>query len=156
MRSPLGELLYRLKNRGDESVVPEIVDTAATFLNGWGVRLDALVPVPPSNTTRKRQPVIAVAKALSDVLGVPVCESCVTKIKSTAQLKDVFDFAKRTEILAGAFTVDLAKTTGKRLLLFDDLYRSGATVNTITTLLLTTGGAGAVYLLTLTQTRKLA
>ena len=77
------------------------------------------------------------------MLGVPVCESCVTKGKSTAQLKDVFDFAKRTEILTGAFTVDVAKTTGKRLLLFDDLYRSGATVNAITRLLLTTGAAGA-------------
>ena len=65
-------------------------------------------------------------------------------------------FAKRTEILSGAFTVDVAKTTGKRLLLIDDLYRSGATVSAITQLLLTTGAASAVYLLTLTQTRKLA
>jgi predicted amidophosphoribosyltransferase len=85
VRSPLGELLYRLKNRGDETVLPEIVDTAATFLRGRGVLLDALVPVPPSNTARKRQPVIAVAKALSEVLGVPLCEACVTKVKSTAQ-----------------------------------------------------------------------
>jgi len=146
----------RCSSGASSSVVPEIVDTAAAFLRGRRVRFDALVPVPPSNKARKRQPVIAVAKALSDVLGVPVCEGCVTKTKSTAQLKDVFDFAKRTEILTGAFTVDVAKTTGKRLLLFDDLYRSGATVNAITTLLLTTGAAGAVYLLTLTQTRKLA
>jgi predicted amidophosphoribosyltransferase len=155
VRSPLGELLYRLKNRGDETVIPEIVDAAATFLTGWGVELDAVVPVPPSNTTRKRQPVIAVATALSEVLGVPVCEGCVTKVRSTAQLKDVFDFAKRTETLSGAFAVDVAKTTGKRLLLVDDLYRSGATVSAIARLLLTTGAAGAVYLLTLTQTRKL-
>ena len=69
--------------------------------------------------------------------------------------EDVFDFAKRTEILDGAFAVDVAKTTGKRLLLLDDLYRSGATVSAITRLLLATGAAGAVYLLTLTQTRKL-
>jgi predicted amidophosphoribosyltransferase len=87
---------------------------------------------------------------------VPVGEACVRKVKSTAQLKDVFDFAKRTEILNGAFAVDVAKTTGKRLLLLDDLYRSGATVSAITRLLLTMGAAGAVHLLTLTQTRKLA
>ena len=155
VRSPLGELLYRLKNRGDETVIPEIVDTAATFLKRWGVRVDAVVPVPPSNTTRKRQPVIAVANALGEVLGVPVCEGCVVKVKSTAQLKDVFDFAKRTEILNGAFTVDVTRTKGMRLLLIDDLYRSGATVSTITRLLVTAGAAGAVYLLTLTQTRKL-
>lgn len=156
VRSPLGELLYRLKNKGDQTVIPEIVDTAATFLKGRSVQIDALVPVPPSNTARKSQPVIAVAKALSEALGVPVCESCVTKVKNTAQLKDVFDFAKRTEILTGAFSVNAAMTTGKQLLLLDDLYRSGATVSAITTLLLSTGAAKAVYLLTLTQTRKLA
>ena len=155
-RSPLGELLYKLKNRGDETVIPEIVDTAASFLKGWRVRIDAIVPVPPSNTTRKRQPVIAVANELSEALGIPVCDGCVTKAKSTGQLKDVFDFAKRAEILKGAFTVDVAKTKGKRLLLLDDLYRSGATVSTIAQLLMTTGAARAVYLLTLTQTRKLA
>jgi competence protein ComFC len=154
-RSPLGELLYRLKNRGDETVIPEIVDTAASFLNGWGVQIDAVAPVPPSNTTRKRQPVIAVAKALSEVLGIRLCEGCLTKVKSTGQLKDVFDFTKRTEILNGAFTVDVAKTNGQRLLLLDDLYRSGATVSAIARLLMTTGAARAVYLLTLTQTRKL-
>lgn len=155
MRSPLGELLYQLKNRGDEAAIPEIVDAAARFLNGWRVGLDAIVPVPPSNTARKRQPVIAVANALSEVLGISVCDGCVTKVKSTGQLKDVFDFAKRTEILNGAFIVDVAKTKGKRLLLLDDLYRSGATVSAIAQLLMTAGVARAVYLLTLTQTRKL-
>jgi hypothetical protein len=58
-RSPLGELLYKLKNRGDEAVVPEIVDTAATFVKGWAWRIDAIVPVPPSNTARKSDPAFA-------------------------------------------------------------------------------------------------
>jgi competence protein ComFC len=155
-RSPLGELLYRLKNAGDKTVVPEIVEAVAGFLGGWGLQVDAIVPVPPSNTRRKHQPVIAVAQALGENIGVPVCEGCVAKVKSTAQLKDVFDFSKRTEILSGAFTVDVAKTSGKRLLLIDDLYRSGATVSAIAQLLMTTGAADAVYLVTLTQTRKLA
>jgi len=155
-RTPLGDLLYRLKNNGDQTVVPEIIETVAAFFERWGINVDAIVPVPPSNMRRKHQPVIAMAHRLSETIGVPVCEGCVTKVKNTAQLKDVFDFAKRTEILSGAFAVDVAKTKGKRLLLFDDLFRSGATVSAITQLLMTTGAAGAVYLLTLTQTRKLA
>jgi predicted amidophosphoribosyltransferase len=155
-RSPLGELLLKLKNRGAEAVLPEIVDTAATFIDNWGVRLDAIVPVPPSSIARRRQPVIAVVNALSEVLGIPVCEGCVTKVKRTGQLKDVFDFAKRAEILKDAFAVDVARTKGRRLLLVDDLYRSGATVSMIAQLLMTAGAARAVYLLTLTQTRKLS
>ena len=139
VRSPLGELLYRLKNRGR-----------------WAIPVDAIVPVPPSNTTRKHQPVIGVARALSEYLRVPLCEGCLAKIKSTGQLKDVFDYARRAEILKDAFSVDAPRTKGKRLLLIDDLYRSGATAGAIAQLLTTTGGARAVYLLTLTQTRKLA
>ncbi|MGD0364304.1 MAG: hypothetical protein ABSC93_25785 [Bryobacteraceae bacterium] len=76
--------------------------------------------------------------------------------RNTAQLKDIFDFAKRAQILKDAFSVDSHETKGKRILLIDDLFRSGATVSAIAHLLSTTGGALALYLRTLTQTRKLA
>jgi competence protein ComFC len=155
-RSPLGDLLYRLKNGGDQTVIPQIIEAVATFLVKWKIPVDAIVPVPPSNTRRANQPVMAIASALSVTLGVPLCEGCVTKNKSTAQLKDVFDFKKRAEILSDAFGVDVKKTGGKRLLLLDDLYRSGATASAIAQLLTSQGAARAVYLLTLTQTRKLA
>jgi len=75
-------------------------------------------------------------------------------VKSTAQLKDVFDFQKRAQLLADAFSVDKEKTKGRRLLLFDDLYRSGATASAIARLLIGQGDASAVYLLTLTRTRR--
>jgi predicted amidophosphoribosyltransferase len=149
-------LLYRLKNRGDQTAIAEIVATAGEFVKQWGLQVDSIVPAPPSNTKRKHQPVIAVAAALGEYLRVPLCEGCLTKAKNTAQLKDVFDYGKRTEILKDAFGIDASRTKGRRLLLVDDLYRSGATVSAISQLLTTTGGAFAVYLLTLTQTRKLA
>jgi competence protein ComFC len=154
-RSPLGDLLYRLKNAGDRAAIPEIIDTVATFVKTWRVQIDAIVPVPPSNTRRKHQPVLEVAEALGTTLGVPICGKCVTKVKSTAQLKDVFDYAQRAAILKDAFAVDKQKTEGQRLLLVDDLYRSGATASAIAQLLTSQGAARAVYLLTLTQTRKL-
>jgi predicted amidophosphoribosyltransferase len=62
---------------------------------------------------------------------------------------------KRAAILKDAFAVDTSKTEGRRLLLVDDLYRSGATVSAIAQLLTSHGATRAVYLLTLTQTRKL-
>jgi predicted amidophosphoribosyltransferase len=78
----------------------------------------------------------------------------VAKTKSTAQLKDVFEFEKRMELLSDAFVVDRAKVSGRRVLLLDDLYRSGATAGTIARLLTAEGGAATVHLLTLTQTRR--
>jgi predicted amidophosphoribosyltransferase len=154
-RSPMGELLYRLKYRGDKDALREIVDTVAAFLTGkWRLQADIIVPVPPSNTARKNQPVMEVAHHLSDRCKIPLCDACVTKVKSTTQLKNVFELAKRRELLRDAFAVDPEKAAGKRILVFDDLYRSGATAGTISRLLSSDGGAKDVYLLTLTQTRR--
>jgi len=153
-RSPLGDLVYRLKNRGDRSTIEPIVETVVAFLKTWQLRVDSIVPVPPSNTAKKSQPVIELATTISERTGIPLCTSCMSKVKSTAQLKDIFDRAKRDEILADAFSVNRDQTKGKRLLVFDDWYRSGATAGAITKLLAGEGAASAVYLLTLTQTRK--
>jgi predicted amidophosphoribosyltransferase len=91
--------------------------------------IDAIVPVPPS-VTRAAQPVPAVATAIGERLHIPL-STCVTKVKKTPQLKDVFDYDERTKALSGAFVVS-EEAKGKKLLLFDDLYGSGATVSAIT------------------------
>lgn len=92
------------------------------------------------------------AKLIGEKLGLPLCEGCIRKIKTTSQMKD-FEIGKRVEVLSGAYAVNAEAISRRRLLLFDDLYDSGATANTLTKALLGPGGAGAVYLLTLTQTR---
>jgi adenine/guanine phosphoribosyltransferase-like PRPP-binding protein len=49
---------------------------------------------------------------------------------------------------------DWGVVRGKRVLLFDDLFRSGATMNSVTALLYERAGAAEVYALTLTRTRS--
>jgi len=155
VRSKLGELLYKLKYRADPSAVDSIAETAAEFLaEKWRLNVDLIVPVPPSNTGRKRQPVLEVATAISERTGIGLCLDDVVKVKQTPQLKNVFDFKERVAALEDAFTVEKAKIQGTRVLLFDDLFRSGATMNTITECLIADGGAQVVYALTLTRTRS--
>jgi competence protein ComFC len=115
--------------------------------------IDLIVPV-PTTKQRKYPPVLLVAAALSERLGVPLCADCIVKVKQTAQLKDLVEYDKRMAALEGAFTVDPGRTEGKDILLFDDLYRSGATVCAITNLLKKDGRAKAVRLLALTRTRS--
>jgi predicted amidophosphoribosyltransferase len=147
-RSPVGELLYRLKYRGDQSAVEPLAEAAAKFLaQVWSI--DAIIPTPPSNV-RRSQPVMAVAEAIATRLGVPVCMGGLSKVKQTPQLKDITDYDKRKEILSDAFTVDQSLTCDQKLLLFDDLFGSGATVAHIVEVLKNPGKARAVYLLTLT------
>ena len=75
-------------------------------------------------------------------------------MKRTAQLKDLVEYDKRMAALDGAFMVATVRTEGKDILLFDDLYRSGATASVITKLLKNEGKAKTVRLLTLTRTRS--
>jgi competence protein ComFC len=147
-RSPIGELLYRLKYKGDQSAVVPIVDAVEEFPGKSHSPIDAIVPVPPSNV-RASQPVTLIVTALSERLKIPGCSACLVKNRNTPQLKDVNEYHKRVEALEGAFSSSPEHTRGKSLLLFDDLYGSGATVSAITEVL-KAGGAKAVYLLTLT------
>jgi hypothetical protein len=55
-------------------------------------------------------------------------------------------------LLQGALQVDGDVVRDKRILLIDDLYRSGATATVVAQDLLT-GGAAAVYMLAMTKTR---
>jgi predicted amidophosphoribosyltransferase len=152
VRSAIGELVYRLKYKQDPAAVEPIVDAAVEFLGRWIPRVEAIVTVPPSNIARRNQPVEELAKRLSQRTGLPVCDACIRKFKTTGQMKD-FEEWRRAEVLADAYAVDAEKIAKRRLLLFDDLFDSGATAHAVTKALLNPGGASAVYLLTLTQTR---
>ena len=151
-RSEIGDLLYRLKYSHDQSVVDEIAAAAANFVNGWQPNLDVIVPVPPS-TARSVQPVYVVAGALGQKFDRPVAH-CLTTTRDPSPLKNVNDLDERMRLLAGLYVVDASMTAGKRILLFDDLYRSGATMNEITTTLYDQGDAADVFVLTITRTRS--
>ena len=151
-RSEMGELLYKLKYRGYRNTIIPIATTAAAFIQAQKWPLDCIIPTPPSNQ-RVFQPVLEIAKELGQRLSFPMYADSVVKTKTTAQLKNVFDYHQRLRLLADAYEMgeNLAKQS---ILLFDDLYRSGATLNAVTELLYSKGQAARVYALTLTRTRS--
>jgi competence protein ComFC len=114
--------------------------------------LNLIVPVPPS-AQRAVQPVITIANGIGAKLQLPV-RQCITTTRPTAQLKGVTDPDARQALLDGLYAVDATHTAGKSILLFDDLFRSGSTMNAITNVLLNDGKASAVYALTITKTRS--
>lgn len=152
-RSEVGELLYRLKYRSDKSVLDELVKVAARFVQEWNPGVTILVPVPPSRV-RTEQPVHLIAKRLGDSIGIPVDLNGVTRVKEIPQLKNVYAYDERLRLLNGAHRVEASVVKGKKILLFDDLYRSGATMNAITAALYDEGTAAEVHALALTRTRS--
>jgi predicted amidophosphoribosyltransferase len=139
-RSELGELIFRLKNRNDRNTHDSIADTAVEFLKGWGIAFDLIVPMPPSRKRAAYQPVPEIAAAIGARMSVPLV-GAVSKIKDTPQLKDIYDYQERIKLLQDAFESDPEVVRGRRILLIDDLYRSGATANLVTQSLLSAAAA---------------
>ncbi|AZO57664.1 ComF family protein [Mesorhizobium sp. M8A.F.Ca.ET.208.01.1.1] len=152
VRPEIAELLFRLKNRADKDAAGPIIESTANFLAQYRDKFDCIVPVPPSHQ-RALQPVIVLAEGIGAALGVPVL-SCITTTRSTSQLKNVTDPEERKKQVEGLYQVDATQTQGRSILLFDDLFRSGTTMNAITDELLGPGKAASVRALTITKTRS--
>lgn len=157
-RSEIGELLYRLKYMADGRAVDPIADTASSYLRQlseppFKVAPTLIIPVPPSRQ-RPRQPLFELARAIGAQLGVPVVTNAILASKTVPELKSVHDYTTRLDLLRDAYRVDPAKTAGASLLLLDDLFRSGATLNAVANILVDSGGARDLCALTITRTRS--
>ncbi|MBI2829800.1 MAG: ComF family protein [Chloroflexi bacterium] len=152
-RSPLGELVFRLKYRSDKSVVDAIVQIVVDFLTKkWHIteEVDFLIPIPPSRA-RTFQPVLDIAERVGTLLNVPIYVDALRKIMDTPELKNRPP-EERKAIVAGVFDAEKTTVQEKSVLLFDDLYSSGATLTEATRILYEVGKVHRVYVLTLTKT----
>lgn len=156
IRTEVGQLVYDLKYGNNQSVVPKIIEIITTQIKDFKIFgiIDMIIPVPPSRH-RENQPVEIIANALGVRMGIPVIKNEVIKIKETPELKGMADPSEREEILRNAFGLagknDLSN---KNVLLIDDLYRSGATLRAITSILYEQGSVESIYVIVLTKTRS--
>jgi ATP-dependent DNA helicase RecQ len=149
-RSSVGQLTYHLKYQGDRSVLPELVDLAAALLaiHPEMSQVEAIIPTPPS-TERSCDPVSAFSEALGERIEIKV-HYALQKTRKTAPQKEFRTAAQKRANVVGAFSVKLP-VNNLKVLVIDDLYDSGATLEEITRLLIN-AGARRVYVLTLTKT----
>jgi len=151
--SEIGELIHRLKYRGEEASIAPLCEAACALVKSRGWPVDMIVGVPPSRPGRRIQPIPLLADAMGTALGVEVCKDCIKKVKGTAELKSVYEYQKRVEMLANAYAVAADKTRGRSVLLIDDLYRSGATIEAVSQSLKEAGQVGRLFALAFTRTR---
>ena len=151
-RTALGQMVYDLKYSQKKINAKKL----ARVLAEWSRRkfdldkIDGILGVPPS-TARKFQPVGAIVKRMSEILALPDLSKKLRKTKATKSLKNVLDPRERANELAGAFAFDQEQQI-RRVLLVDDLYRSGATAGEVARTL-KRAGVSKVYLVTATKTR---
>ena len=115
---------------------------------------DAIIPIPPTNRNRAIQPVMEIAKELGRRKRVKVLD-ILEKEKTDKEIKNVDDPKERKALLKKAMKLSgNHDISGKKVLLLDDLYRSGITLQVATDLLYKKAKVDTVCVLTLTKTRS--
>ena len=148
-RSRTGELAYRLKYQGDRSVLPGLIDQALELGANHPelFQVDAVIPVPPS-VQRSNDPVSSFASLLAKRMGLRYLPA-LKKVKETVQQKELQTSASKRNNVAGAFAIT-AQIKSQRLLVVDDLFDSGATLEE-TYRVLRSAGAAEVFVFTITR-----
>lgn len=154
-RSPLGQLVYRLKyGRGvllDGRWEDDIVETAVAFISQrWVGSIDGVVPAPPS-LHRSQQPALLIADGIARSLGVPCWVNAVVKAMATEQMKNVA-LHERAPLLSEAIQPGSDSVQGRRVLLVDDLWETGSTLRRVAEVL-GQGGATEIRALVMTRTK---
>ena len=131
-RSEAGEALYQLKYKYDWSQ-SDIISKALfeDIIPKFPDNIGLIVPAPPSKK-RQRQPVFEIASSLARMMKINSFENILIKTNNTSQLKEVSDKAEKVELLKDKFSInDSITNEGKwNALLIDDLYDTGATLET--------------------------
>lgn len=139
------KMIWQLKYRGrtgNAAVLGKILNTYFENLN-LKIKNYVIVPVPLSKTRlRKRgyNQAMLIAKILSESLKFPVVENSLIRVKDTPPQAEVKDWYVRKENIQNCFGVaDPALVKNKNIILVDDVFTSGATLNEIARVLKNAG-----------------
>lgn len=134
-RSEAGEALYQLKYQSDYNQVSIISSQMYESLSGYFSSAHLVVPMPPSKI-RARQPVVEIARELANNMGIPCYEVLLVKTSNTPQMKDIESREEKDETLVDAFSVNDQLGDGLYdILIVDDLFDSGSSLEAATTVL---------------------
>jgi competence protein ComFC len=147
------EAIHKFKFDGRKALAPRLGRFLATYLRDGDIPandIDVIVPVPLS-AKREKQRGYNQSKLLAEeirrVYPIPLDDSSLKKIKDVTPQ---FELSRKERLknVRGAFRS--SPMTGKKVLLIDDIYTTGATVREAS-LALKTAGAKNVYALTLAR-----
>lgn len=129
LRTEVGEATFQLKYRNQWDRAPLLAQALAEAVCPKLDALGFIVPMPASNP-RVRQPVNEVATALGGILKIPTFLDLLIKTPNGKSLKDLTTKEEKMAALDGTIRVnDAIGNEGRwNVLLIDDLYDSGASM----------------------------
>ena len=112
------------------------------------LQADALVPVPLHRARFKKRgynQAADVARAISRRLGIPVREDLIARVKNTAPMKQSDERQKRRNNLKNAFQLQANDVKYKRIIIVDDIYTSGSTIDAVAEEFRKAGASGIFF-----------
>lgn len=146
------KLIYELKYSGATYIAAKLAeimyDKLVAVLPSLAMEYDCIIPVPLYGGKQKERgfnQAALIARELSRLTGLRTCERAVLREHKTKVLRNL-DPSERRDAIRGAFGIspDFASSlNSKRILILDDIYTTGATIDEIARILLD-AGAGFV------------
>jgi len=148
-----GRLMHDLKYEGQERAADRLAWLMAAHVRERAElrRCDLIVPIPPTDPADSASPATRLAGRLSHLSGIPIAESLISS-EDRARQKDLSSRGEKESNIRDTFeVVGGNEVKGRRVLLVDDIFDSGATLQEAGTTL-RRAGAAEVHLLTAVRT----
>ena len=150
-REPVSGAVYKLKYKNKRNwgriFAAEMEEVYGRQIRQWGIQEIIPVPLHPSRKrARGFNQSEVIARELSALTGIPCRADVLFRIKKTIPQK-LLDSRARTENLKGAFAAARGWQAPENVLLIDDIYTTGATLEKAAKML-RKAGARNIYFLT--------
>ena len=151
VRTEVGEATFLLKYRSRWDQVNPLAQAIADNICRRLPNLGFIVPMPASRA-RTKQPVTEVANALGQIIGIPVFENILVRIPASVSIKDLSSKDEKIAALAGQLILndDITNQGKWNVLVVDDLFDSGASMEAACRVLRTYPKVASVYVAALT------
>ena len=146
MRESIGRFKYKNRREYGDFYVQELLRACGEAVRSWNP--DLLIPIPLHKSRRRKRgfnQAELIARGLGKELGIPVSADSLLRTKKTSPQKELNDQERKSN-LKNAFQLAKDNVKFKKILLIDDIYTTGSTIDAAASVLLD-HGAEKVYFL---------